>query len=120
MIGLLISLLATTPAPALAVDPRFIASPQWVRRPTAKDFIEFYPTRTDQRFEARAMLVCAVTSAGTLTRCTASVSPAAATDFARSALALAPYFAMAPRAPDGRSVAGRWVRIPIVFRQAAD
>ncbi|MDQ0463501.1 TonB family protein [Caulobacter ginsengisoli] len=119
MIGLAIALLAGDLGPPR--DVRFIENPQWLQRPSWSDVSQFFPQTTAPQFQpVHTILVCAVTASGRLTRCTVSVTPAGYERFGETALKLSTRFVMAPRTPDGRSVAGRWVRVPIIFQPPSD
>lgn len=100
-----------TPAP-----PAIITNPDWIRRPTAAQQNDAYPSRAlDRGVAGMALLRCSVTVSGTLTACSVASETPGGYGFGRAAMSLSRYFAISPRLEDGRAVEGAKVDIPIRF-----
>lgn len=93
-----------------------IEQPVWLVRPSARDIARVYPRRALNRGrEGRVVLDCTVHAGGTLTCAVANENPRGE-GFGDAALELVPAFRMQPGLPDGRSVEGARVRLPVTFR----
>jgi|GEM_PF-1549269 TonB family protein len=92
----------------------FVTRPIWIRKPTAHDIANVYPsTGLANGLASQVMLICKITSQGSLQTCSAKADDLAADKFERAILRLAPLFQMQPVDADGRTVQDRTVRIPI-------
>lgn len=90
---------------------------QWISRPTAQSFDEFYPfAARNANIEGRAALDCLVNADGSLRCLVADENPIGA-DFGQAALHIAQSFRVL-RDAGGASAVGKRVRIPITFRVA--
>lgn len=88
----------------------------WVATPTGQDIAAVYPPTAVEAGKGGAVLLeCKVASEGSLTDCRVQIEDPVGLEFGIAALELAPLFKMADKAPDGSAVAGRTVRIPIMF-----
>lgn len=99
----------TAPAPDLL-------EVNWVATPTGQDIANVYPPTAVQAGKGGAVLLeCRVATQGALESCRVQIEDPVGLEFGVAALELAPLFKMAETAPDGSAVAGRTVRIPIMF-----
>ena len=99
----------TAPAPDLL-------EVNWVATPTGQDIANVYPPTAVQAGKGGAVLLeCRVATRGALESCRVQIEDPVGLEFGVAALELAPLFKMAETAPDGSKVAGRTVRIPIMF-----
>ena len=88
----------------------------WVATPTGQDIANVYPPTAVQAGKGGAVLLeCKVAQKGSLETCRVQIEDPVGLEFGVAALELAPLFKMAETAPDGSKVAGRTVRIPIMF-----
>lgn len=102
--------------PETTAEGVLIEQPIWVARPSARDMRRAYPRAAQSRGrEGRVVLDCVVDAAGLLT-CSVSNESPRGEGFGEAALELVPLFRMQPTLPDGRSVAGARVRLPMTFR----
>jgi protein TonB len=89
---------------------------EWVATPTGQDIASVYPPTAVSAGKSGAVLLqCKVAAEGSLTACNVEIEDPVGLEFGMAALELAPLFKMAPTAPDGSAVAGRTIRIPILF-----
>lgn len=99
------------PASLLAQD----RAPEWVRQPTARDFMGVFPRAAlEKGVGGRATLGCIVTVQGTLRACRVEAQEPAEAGFGGAALALAPQFLLKPALKGGQPVEHA-VRIPLKF-----
>jgi TonB family protein len=91
-------------------------NPDWVRQPSAKQYIEAWPTEAYRRgLDGRAVLTCEVSTEGGLRRCKVMEETPAGMGFGPAALNLSSAFRMTPGIRDGRPVVTT-VTVPIAFR----
>jgi periplasmic protein TonB len=103
------SAISTAPAPDLTVV-------NWVATPNGQDIANVYPPTAVQAGKGGAVLLqCQVAREGSLEACIVQIEDPVGLEFGMAALELAPLFKMAATAPDGSAVAGRTIRIPIMF-----
>jgi TonB family protein len=103
------SAIQTAPAP----DLREVT---WVATPTGQDIANVYPPTAVQAGKSGAVLLeCKVATEGALEACNVQIEDPVGLEFGMAALELAPLFKMAANAPDGSAVAGRTIRVPIMF-----
>lgn len=104
------SAIAATTAP----DLRAVS---WVSTPTGQDIANVYPPSAVQAGKSGAVLLeCRVATQGSLEACSVEIEDPVGLEFGVAALELAPLFRMSATAPDGSAVAGRRIRIPIMFQ----
>lgn len=104
---------AAAPAPTLADLEN---SPDWLRLPSDGEVAAAYPTAARRaRVAGQALLDCALDGEGRLTGCKVAQETPAGYGFGQAALSLSVRFQMTPLYPDGRSVAGARVSVPISF-----
>lgn len=109
---------ATGGPPAIETQ-RVIRDPNWLARPNGDDVNNAYPARALQLGRTGDALVqCAVTAQGALTRCVALSETPSNYGFGSAALKLVQRYRMSPRTEDGQPVEGALVRIPILFTLA--
>lgn len=98
--------------PAAAV----VSNPEWTRRPDAQDLRRFYPREAMRKgLPGRAVISCGVNAEGLLIDCSVYEETPPGEGFGEAALKMAPLFKMSPQTPNGQSVAGGSVRIPLRF-----
>lgn len=103
------SAIQTSPAPDLT-------EVRWVATPNGQDIANVYPPTAVQAGKSGAVLLqCKVATEGALEACNVQIEDPVGLEFGMAALELAPLFKMAATAPDGSAVAGRIIRIPIMF-----
>lgn len=103
------SAIQAAPAPALT-------EVRWVATPTGQDIANVYPPTAVQAGKSGAVLLeCKVATEGELEACNVQIEDPVGLEFGMAALELAPLFKMSANAPDGSAVAGRTIRIPIMF-----
>ncbi len=92
------------------------AGANWLRRPTGEQVAEVYPRAAENtKTSGLAVMGCSVTASGAMNDCAIVREVPIGQGFGQAALKLSKYFLMAPTTPDGRSVAGSHVDIPIRF-----
>ena len=85
--------------------------------PTGDDMLRYYPEAARAAgTEGAATIACTLTRRGTLEKCVVVSETPAGAGFGEATLRLADRFKMRPRTKDGRSVAGRQIRIPVIWR----
>lgn len=91
--------------------------PSWRRLPTADELAWLYPSEARMRGqEGQTKMKCKVLKDGALTDCTILQEDPPGQGFGKAILAAARYFKMTPTTPDGKSVEGGLVIIPIDWR----
>lgn len=91
--------------------------PGWIAAPTITDVKAVYPPQARQEHvEAMVLLSCTVTATGNLKDCTVLKEGSPGAGFAQAALALVPKYRMNPKAPDGSSMEGATVALPVRFQ----
>lgn len=89
---------------------------EWVATPTGQDIANVYPPSAVEAGKSGAVLLeCHVAAQGSLEACHVQIEDPVGLEFGLAALELAPLFRMTEVAPDGTAVAGRTIRIPIMF-----
>jgi protein TonB len=96
-------------------SPNGIATnPEWLHKPTGDDIAASYPRAARDNHKSGVVTMrCTVTANGELTACEIVGEDPAGWDFGAATLGLAPNYRMKPKTPDGRSVAGAVVTIPL-------
>ncbi len=93
-----------------------LSTVRWIRQPNARDFARYYPERAlDQGRSGRVVLDCVVAGSGRLDCSVAEENPPG-WGFGDAAVNIARQTRVDPTGPDGRSVAGEHLRLPLVFR----
>jgi len=106
---------AVDPPPA-PPTPSVITNPQWLERPSGRDFARYYPRRALERGqEGRVVLDCIVGSDGRI-GCSVSSEDPSGWDFGDAAVRISRSFRMSPRMENGAPTEGGRVRVPITFR----
>ena len=96
-----------------------ISSPDWIHLPNADDLARYYPKAASrQGISGRAVMQCKVNAQGRLEDCAVLSEDPVGWDFGDAELKLAPFFRMTAKTPDGKSVAGASVTIPMRFTLA--
>lgn len=99
-----------------AAPTTILTSVEWLETPTGMDIAQVYPPTAVKAGKGGAVLLeCQVAKAGSLEACRVEIEDPVGLEFGLAALELAPLFKMAQTAPDGSAVAGRTIRIPIMF-----
>lgn len=107
---------AVSSAGAIQAAPPPLTSVEWVATPTGQDIASVYPPTAVEAGKSGAVLLeCQVAAQGSLQACNVEIEDPVGLEFGLAALALAPLFRMSETAPDGSAVAGRTIRIPIMF-----
>jgi protein TonB len=109
---------ALTSATAIEAQPAApLTQVRWVATPTGADIAAVYPPSAVSAGQSGAVLLeCKVADQGSLTACNVRIEDPVGLEFGLAALALAPLFRMDSTAPDGSAVAGRTIRVPILFQ----
>lgn len=111
LVGLVSSILAA--GASWSAEPE-IAEPNWLSKPSGKDFDKAYPKRAyEEKLNGQAVLDCAVMSNGVLTACAVISEDPANYDFGTAALTIAPKYRMTPE--DVARHTGTKVRFAIDF-----
>lgn len=93
-----------------------ITNPDWLVRPNAEDMASAYPElATALSLDGRAVVSCAVDTAGRAKSCTVVTEAPKGLGFGQAALVLTDIFRFSPKKVDGRPVPGGSVQIPIRF-----
>jgi protein TonB len=102
--------------PSKPSEPFVITAPPWRNRATGEDVGRVYPRDALRKgIEARATVECRVAADGRMSDCAlVSVEPAGL-GFEEAALKLTPRFRMHLTTPDGTSVVGGTIRMPLRF-----
>jgi TonB family protein len=96
-----------------------ITDPVWRRTPSAAAFMSAYPMQAARAEQVGAATVqCVADSDGALTRCRIVCESPKEYGFGPAAMSLVGGFRLAPTLPDGRSVAGMTVKLPLIFSPA--
>ncbi len=94
-----------------------VDAPQWTRRPNGDEMADAFPERALRLdIDGRARLTCRVTGTGALTACDVLSEDPPDYGFGGAALRLSRDFQMRPVTPDGRSVEGARVEVPVAFK----
>jgi TonB family protein len=116
LIALATAALSSAAAIQAAPSPE-LREVNWVATPTGQDIANVYPPTAVEAGKGGAVLLeCKVAKAGSLEACRVQIEDPVGLEFGMAALELAPLFKMAETAPDGSAVAGRTIRIPILFQ----
>ncbi len=106
---------AVDPPPA-PVRPDIITNPQWIERPSGRDFAREYPSRALERGrEGRVVLDCVVRADGRI-NCTVVSEDPSGWGFGEAAVRISRSFKIAPRLENGAPAEGGRLRVPITFR----
>jgi TonB family protein len=105
-----------SPPPPPPSEDFDLSNVDWIRAPSARDFARFYPHRAlDQGRSGRVVLDCIAAPNGMLDCSVAQENPPGA-GFGEAALNISRQVRIQPTLPDGRSVAGGHLRLPLTFR----
>jgi protein TonB len=105
-----------TPEPPQAGPPPDLTGLRWLHRPTQRDFQSAYPQRAlNDGVNGHVSLQCTAAEGGWLD-CSVSDENPRGYGFGAAALELSRKFRLEPTSPDGRSVAGGRVEVPVEFR----
>ncbi len=101
------------------LSPPADAPRTWLRRPTAQDFARAYPAAAQAAgTNGKAVLDCRIGHLGQLRHCVVQQEDPAGAGFGQAALQLAGAVLVGPANPDGPSIAGQAIRLPITFVSA--
>ena len=116
LIALAAAALTTGGAASAAPEPT-LTQVEWVATPNGQDIAQVYPPDAARAGKSGAVLLdCRVAAEGSLEGCAVEIEDPVGLEFGVAAMQLAPLFRMAVVAPDGSAVAGRRIRIPIMFQ----
>ena len=105
-----------TEAPPAQAGPPDLTGVRWVHRPTQRDFQNAYPRRAlFDGASGHVTLECTATGGGGLD-CSIGDENPRGYGFGRAALDLSRKFRLEPTTPDGRSVEGGRIEVPVEFR----
>ena len=89
---------------------------KWLRLPSGSEFARYYPPKSVlAKIGGNVVMQCRVGHLGQLRHCQILSEDPPDMEFGKNALMLAPYFLAAPVNPEGPSIAGMTVQIPIKF-----
>jgi len=108
---------AIDPPPA-PPTPSVITNPQWVERPSGRDFERYYPNRALERGQEGSVTLSCVVAADGRIACTVSREDPTGWGFGEAALRISRHFRMAPATRDGVPTSGGRVNVPIRFNLA--
>jgi hypothetical protein len=115
LLSLLALALIAQDTPAAAPEPEF-GRPEWVAKPAPADLTDAYPVSAYETGQGGTVtMICRATALGDLDRCEVIKDTNPEAGFARPSLKLTGLYKMKSVGPDGASVAGRLVRIPVVW-----
>ena len=101
--------------------PDVIQNPDWEETPAGDRLAALFPAAgLRQHASGRVKMMCKAQRDGTLTDCSILEETPPSLGFGAATLASAPYFKLAPTTEDGRSVEGRMVIVPILWRPPVD
>lgn len=107
---------AASGAPERPAQPA-LTEVEWVATPTGLDIARAFPPDAVAGGRGGAVLLdCEVDALGRLAACAVEVEEPVGLSFGLAAMELAPLFRMATLTPSGEPVAGRTIRIPILFQ----
>ena len=108
------ALLGAEPAPP---PPSVWTNPDWDRKPTEMDVVEFYPLLAAlTAVEGQATIGCTVALSGSLEACEVVSESPSGRGFGAAALKLSKILRMRPATLDGKPVADSRVNVPIAFK----
>lgn len=97
-------------------EGRELGAIDWVRAPSSRDFARYYPHRAlDQGRSGRVVLDCTARSNGALDCSVAQENPGGM-GFGDAAISISRQLRIRPTRPDGSSVAGGHLRLPLTFQ----
>lgn len=102
---------------SLHAGPPPLTQVTWIATPTGQDIAAVYPPSAVASGKGGAVLLeCRVDKQGLLDACKVQIEDPVGMEFGIAAMQLASRFKVALTAPDGSPVAGRSLRIPIMFQ----
>jgi len=115
----ILTLISAEPGQQDVPAVNLITQPQWVALPSGDNLARAYPRRAlRDGLGGRGVVTCRVTAKGKLEACV--VVEESSPGFGQAALKAAAYYRMKPTTPDGKSVEGGTIRIPLVWRHPND
>ncbi len=100
--------------PGPAPEP---GTPSWISIPTTDDMAKAYPSHASHvGISGQVMMQCAATAEGEMSDCRILQETPSDEGFGRAALSISGKFRLTPLTPEGKSVAGTTINIPIAFR----
>lgn len=115
LLSLLALALIAQATPAAAPEPEF-GRPEWVTKPAPADLTDAYPVSAYETGQGGTVtMICRATALGDLDRCEVIKDTNPEAGFAKPSLKLTRLYKMKLMGPDGAPVAGRLVRIPVVW-----
>jgi TonB family protein len=105
--------------PGLLLAAPVITNPDWLRRPTEEELVQYFPARASAQ-GGRAVVECVLTNRGLTEGCSVQAEDPPGHGYGAAALAMTSLFLMRPMTVDGLPVGGDKVTFPIKFGPGGD
>jgi protein TonB len=115
-VALLVQVTPAAGTPDIPTEAQLSNSPHWIRLPTPAELAYAYPAAARRRgLAGSAVISCTLDDNGLLRDCSVASESPPGQGFGAAALSLAPRFRMSALTPNGDSVAGGKIDLPLHF-----